>query len=230
MWCTACNTGFNWRTGTVATGPVHNPHYFEWLTANPDAPRAAAGPPQGDCGVALDRQIMQKLTGRAERVYLYSTTVTRKLPVASRYLVEAWRLMRETESGLRRNHQNYDDEFHDLRVKYMLNMITDDQYKKTLQTTEKNALHNQANQQVYEVFVNSVRDTIRQLLTDDTIRHETLKEQVHQIHTYCAEQFKQIGKRFGRSEHSLVFRGNFDETVAPPAPVPVAADYSEEDD
>jgi len=237
MWCTACNTGFNWRTGTVASGPVHNPHYFEWLTANPDAPRAAHAVPAGDCGVVLDRQIMQKLTAgiSRNRVYMYQHTSIQNIPASTRYLMEAWRQMREKESDMRRNHTNYDDEFHNLRVKYMLNMIQDDQYKKTLQTTEKNALHKQANQQVYEVFVNSVRDTIRQVLTDDSIAHKTLMDQVHQIHMYCTEQFKQIAKRFGRSEHSIIFRGNFDEATpsapAPLAPIPLAlvtADHDEE--
>jgi hypothetical protein len=30
MWCTECHTAFNWRTGQLETGHVHNPHYFEY--------------------------------------------------------------------------------------------------------------------------------------------------------------------------------------------------------
>ena len=30
MWCTECRTAFNWRTGKLETGHVHNPHYFEY--------------------------------------------------------------------------------------------------------------------------------------------------------------------------------------------------------
>lgn len=31
MWCTHCNTAFSWKNGTIETGVVHNPHYFDWL-------------------------------------------------------------------------------------------------------------------------------------------------------------------------------------------------------
>ncbi len=138
--------------------------------------------------------------------------------------------MRENESRLRGDvTADYDNEFHDLRVKYMLNMIREEAFKKSLQATEKNALHKQANRQVYEVFVNSVRDTIRQVLTNDSITHKTLMEQVHQIHVYCTEEFKQIAKRFGRSEHSILFRGNFDEIPAPARVAAINSDYTDEE-
>ena len=30
MWCTECRTAFSWRTGQLETGHFHNPHYFEY--------------------------------------------------------------------------------------------------------------------------------------------------------------------------------------------------------
>jgi len=37
MWCTVCNTGFNWRTGLVITDTreLHNPHYVDFIRKNP---------------------------------------------------------------------------------------------------------------------------------------------------------------------------------------------------
>ena len=29
MWCTECNTAFSWQKGTILTGNIHNPHFFE---------------------------------------------------------------------------------------------------------------------------------------------------------------------------------------------------------
>lgn len=31
MWCVGCNTAFSWKRGTIETGRIHNPHYFDWL-------------------------------------------------------------------------------------------------------------------------------------------------------------------------------------------------------
>jgi ribosomal protein S27AE len=30
MWCTECHCAFNWQTGLLETGHVHNPHFFEF--------------------------------------------------------------------------------------------------------------------------------------------------------------------------------------------------------
>jgi hypothetical protein len=38
MWCTNCNTGFNWRTGIIIQNvrELHNPHYAEFVRKNPN--------------------------------------------------------------------------------------------------------------------------------------------------------------------------------------------------
>jgi hypothetical protein len=37
MWCTKCNTGFNWRTGVIIKDArdLHNPHYIDFVRSNP---------------------------------------------------------------------------------------------------------------------------------------------------------------------------------------------------
>jgi hypothetical protein len=30
MWCVECHTTFDWNTGEIETGVIHNPHYYEF--------------------------------------------------------------------------------------------------------------------------------------------------------------------------------------------------------
>lgn len=34
MWCVECKTAFSWSKGTIETGMVHNPHYYQWMRQN----------------------------------------------------------------------------------------------------------------------------------------------------------------------------------------------------
>jgi hypothetical protein len=40
MWCPSCKTVFNYNTGNIEKGIIHNPHYFEWIRKNQKIGRA----------------------------------------------------------------------------------------------------------------------------------------------------------------------------------------------
>jgi hypothetical protein len=64
MWCTVkdCNTAFDWATGRIVNGPVHNPHYHQWLANGGGAGLEAGNADiacQGPRGVVTNHRIRQ---------------------------------------------------------------------------------------------------------------------------------------------------------------------------
>jgi hypothetical protein len=199
MWCTQCNTGFNWRTGKVADGPVHNPHYFEYLRRTGQAPAAAgAGAGAGAMGVNCDHETDRQVS-RALAPYNASGYYTRRdrHPIDD-YLLEAWRRMREAQDPYNRQADvNVEEAYRVARVRYMLDDLTEDEWKSILQRIEKDSHFQRAKQDVRELFVAATRDLIRQVLNPEANKKDIVR-QVSELITYCNTCYEAIGKRFGR--------------------------------
>lgn len=206
MWCTACNTGFDWRTGTLAKGPIHNPHFFQWLRrqgGDTDAPANIIV----NCDQALDRRVANALYSHRDR-YGYSTR-SREPPdpavVEMRYLAEAWRMAREYADpayGPQAALRETAEEYRRLRVQYLTGEIDEDVWRAALQRVEKDELHAEAVQQVRDLYANAARDLIRGVVAEGA-QKTSIVHQVRELVTYVNESFGNIAKRFGRKPHFL---------------------------
>jgi len=61
MFCQSCHTPFDWNSGKIVTGVIHNPHYFEWRARNGDTARVNPvnpvnpGDPVNPCQINYNR-------------------------------------------------------------------------------------------------------------------------------------------------------------------------------
>jgi len=198
MWCTQCNTGFSWRTGKLAAGPVHNPHYFDWLVAQGRDPNA--NPLQNGC--AVDRDIIRALQGPLWRSPIHC------------YLSEAWRLMNEAEDAARVENQDNDEKLRVMRVKFMLGELNEEEWRYTLQRSEKNMRFAVAKAQVAQVFAGGAREIISQILVEGCDKKK-IKQQVQDLVKYCNACYGDIEMQFHRKIKSI----NVEEHMRQPTDV-----------
>lgn len=63
IWCVKCHTAFNWKTGKVETGAIHNPHYYQYMRENGKEILRAGGNYCGD-----PHQMVNMITRSIQRI------------------------------------------------------------------------------------------------------------------------------------------------------------------
>lgn len=198
MFCTQCNTGFNWRTGHIETN-IHNPHYFEWLrrqNANGEIPRDPGDVPcrnelthrnynevrailadrhptnpyTKECGLLLERVIRNLLHMRFVIIPMY-------------------------EQGAR--HQRNES----LRIAYMRNQITEEAFKTFLQRDHKKSQKRQEVHNVLDILFNTVNDIVFRFIAHlrEAPANEfntSILQEIDPIVEYSNECFRDISKTY----------------------------------
>lgn len=185
FFCTACNTVFDWKTGKITVGgPVHNPHYFEWVRNNGGNVRQIGDVPCGG---------LPYLFRYSKNIECFKENVELLLNIyrISAEVTDYWVGRYPVTSSLQGNR--------DLRVSFLRNTITEEEFKKQLQIREKKIIKNTSIRQVLDTFVAVATENIIAINEAGIKRMpvDTHINELNKIKDYTNECLSKVGKKYG---------------------------------
>ena len=198
MFCTICHTAFDWRTGRVETGPLHNPHYYEWMRRNGTLEREANDVP---CGREINHHIFTTLRTLFARHESNDTDNAIKLRQLMNQVTEYARLVIHYRyASLPRYQYNSDDITQQLRIQYMRNFICEDYFKVALQKEYKKSCKYREICDVIQLLIATMTDIIFRFV--DELKKPEWKynldhiDEIKKIMEYSDECFLKISRTY----------------------------------
>jgi len=171
MWCINCHTAFDWRSGEIATGRIHNPHFIEFKRKG-GASREHGDIPCG--GIPTYRELRQ-------------AEASDELLNLSTYIFYADR--ENAYIDLEPVHNLH------TRVAYMLNQLDEKTFKTFLQRQEKFKDKMRDISHIFEMLTHTGGDLLRQFILEPS-RQLEIVDLLSKLLTYGNEIFETIRKRY----------------------------------
>lgn len=198
MWCVLCHTAFSWVTGQIETSRIHNPHYYEMLrnmSANGEIPRE----PENICN-GNDDNVGMPNNNQIEILLLIKRN-------KSEYNIFKEKILKITRGIFHilyyhpnNFQQKYDKEKRCLRIRYLMNYITEEYWKKELQRKEKKYEKALNLYQVSRTLDIIGGDIIRSIQTKNI---NTIYDDFEKLRNNINDGLYQIGKQFSDSYYTI---------------------------
>jgi hypothetical protein len=184
MWCTHCNMAFDWKTGEKVKGVIHNPHYYEYVEKNL----------QNRCqdhDFPSDMEIRYALETVGCSIELRCQIVE-----VFRYMI--WYHQVE----LQRLPTRYDHEQNlDLRIRYLTNEISEEEFKTKLQRRQKDVEKKIEYRDIGETYVYLICDVFRAFLQIPNL--DTLVRHIRVITQQAQDAIHVLNKRYNSTLSSI---------------------------
>lgn len=189
MWCPQCHTAFRWSTGTIERGPIHNPHYYEWMFSGA-AP--AAAPVVDHCNDNLPgpSMIRTRLNRRDEEG---NNDLDAKISVIHRTVIH-YRATTRTDEDSRRIQES---KRLTLRVDFLRNRLDEAKFRNRLQRIDKEASKHAEYRTVINTFVMMMTDLFRRFCAPDPVMtKQDFVNSTKRAFEITSDAVKTINKRY----------------------------------
>tara|TARA_Y100000748_G_scaffold298818_1_gene294694 strand:+ start:250 stop:1524 length:1275 start_codon:yes stop_codon:yes gene_type:complete len=157
MWCPECKQAFDWVTGKIETGPIHNPEYILYLQQNNNQRPIPRNPGDVVCG-GIPYNILRYITAPNFRSIILNPKYKTSHPKNEYYhhlllhLTRAITHITEvTVPDFRRSITRYQDNT-ETRIKFMLNDIDTETFKSKLYKNDIERKRVTAQLNIWELF------------------------------------------------------------------------------
>lgn len=182
MWCTTCQTAFDWKSGKIETGRIHNPHYFEFKSRYREHGDIPCG------GRPMYRELLEH--DAPSCIMSISTVVS----------TAEYNLMYKYNF-------TYTDNI-ELRIDYLLNKINDEQLKHELQKRDKHNEKMRDIQNIYQMFIDTCSDLLRQWMIDPD-KVDEIKDTAYELSKYTNQVITRIRNRYTCQVPRYIFLGQY---------------------
>jgi len=155
IFCVECHTAWNWKTGYLITNNIHNPHYFEYV-----AERNRGITPRDPLDVLCGREIDEHF------IKMLHKTVEHTNNQYEFFICDVARNIMHIRFGYinRFQDEHYDNYCKQLRINYMRNKITKEEFKNLIQKRNKELKKKKEIFDILIMFINSMTDIFYILL------------------------------------------------------------------
>ena len=199
MWCPDCHTAFNWSSGRIETGVIHNPHFYEFQRRGGGGGRNLGDIPCG--GMPMLSEMIQffhpeRYQQRHHNNWYYRPT---KLAMSSPHEEKLLNIHRNVIHAQNIEIPQYrwrEPDNSDLRVSYLMDELSEDAWKSTLQQREKAREKLRDVTNVLTMYCNISGDLFRQMIVKELSQPDCLKN-LEELVDYFNTAMKTIHKRYG---------------------------------